>query len=311
LITWLSRFNKPWLHFIILGVVFLKLQGAIFSEPKTVIGPLHESRVKVLQQQWFTRFGRQPSAAQKEKMIADELDRDLLFQHALELELHLHDKIVYDQLLRNMRFLNMAEGKNNDELFQQAMDMQLHQGDEVVKRRLIKKVQERLLIENPPVASTEAQLRAAFADSREQFRLPVRFSILQLFFNREREAEVESVIATIQQQHLNAKTSRHLSSPFMSGYEFLGQTPKQLARHFGAQFVSELVKAGPVAGQWVGPIRSVYGLHYVWVMAIEPGREAQFEQVEPQVRRDLEAKARRQALQNAIAALRNDYEVRL
>jgi hypothetical protein len=97
----------------------------------------------------------------------------------------------------------------------------------------------------------------------------------------------------------------------MSGYEFHRQTPDQLSRHFGAQFVSELAQASPVAGQWLGPIRSIYGLHYVWINAIEPGREAQFTEVEPQLRRDLEAKARTQALHHNVALLRNEYEVRL
>ncbi len=307
----MTLFNRPWLHFVVLGIVFFTLKGVIFPEPKTVIGPLHESRIAALQQQWFTRFGRKPSAVQKQKMITDELERDLLFQHALDLEFHRRDKIVYDQLIRNMHFLNMAEGKNNKELFQQALEMQLHLGDEVVKRRLIGRVQEHLLKENPPTAPTEAQLRAAFSERKEQFRRPARLSITQLFFNQNREAELDAIVATIQQQNFDAKTARHLSSPFMSGYEFHRQTPEQLARHFGAQFVAELVKAGPAKGQWVGPIRSIYGLHYVWINAIEPGREAQFTEVELQLRRDLEAKARTQALHYNVALLRNEYEVRL
>jgi len=296
----------------VLGIVFFKVQAAMFPEPKIVIGPLHDSRREALEQQWFARVGQPPSARQKAKMIADELERDLLFQHALALELHLRDNIVFDQLIRNMHFLNMAEGKNNSELFQQALDMRLHQGDELVKRRLIEKVQQRLLADHPPAELTQAELRDEFSTRRAQFRLPASVSIAHVFFKPEREAELESLVATIQQQNLDAQTARHLSSPFMSGYEFKGQTPDQLARHFGAQFVSELAKAGPVAGQWLGePIRSVYGWHYVWVTAIEPGRDAQFEEVEPLVRRDLEDNARAQALQNAIAILRKDYEVRM
>jgi hypothetical protein len=306
-----TNFNKPRLHFIVLGVVFYNVQIAMFPEPKAVIGPLHASRIDTLQQQWFNRFGREPSAAQKQKMIADELERDMLFQHALDLDLHRRDKIVYDPLIRNMHFLNMAEGKDNSEMFQQALDMQLHLSDELVKRRLIEKVHERLLIKAPPAKPTEAQLRTEFSARKEQFRVPARLSISHLFFNREREAELESVISLIQENNLDAKTSRHLSSPFMSGYEFHSQTPDQLTRQFGAQFVSELAQASPVVGQWLGPIRSLYGLHYVWVSAIEPAREAQFEEVESQILRGLEAKARTQALQHAVAALRNDYEVKL
>ena len=61
--------NKPWLHFMLLGVVFYNVQGVIFPESKTVIGPLNASRIDTLQQQWLNRFGREPSAAQKQKML--------------------------------------------------------------------------------------------------------------------------------------------------------------------------------------------------------------------------------------------------
>ena len=141
-----ARLNRPWLHFLIVGVVFYQVQAIVFPEPKTVIGPLSESVQNALQQQWLTRFGNLPTAKQKTKMIADELDRDLLFQRALELHLHLHDSIVFDQLIRNMRFLDVRHRqKTSAELFQVALDMRLHLGDEVVKRRLIERMKQRLL----------------------------------------------------------------------------------------------------------------------------------------------------------------------
>ncbi|MFT6758056.1 MAG: hypothetical protein ACJA0M_001942 [Chitinophagales bacterium] len=305
----MARLNKPWLHFLVLGIVLYKLQGAMFPEPKTVIGPLEETRLEALQLQWFTRVGQQPSPSQKIKMITDELDRDLLFQRALDLELHLYDKTVYQQLIRDMRFLGMAEEKTEDELFQQAVAMRLHLGDEVVKRRLIQEMQRRLLFANPAVMPTKAQVLAEFSARKNQFRLPARYSIEHIFFNLDREAEVQSVIATIQQQQIDAGSAKRFSSPFMSGYKFHQQTPDQLVRLFGVQFVSTLINAGPIVGQPIGPIRSIYGMHYVWVTAIEPGRDAQLEEVEPQVRRDLEAKASKLALKNSITELRSKYEV--
>jgi hypothetical protein len=307
----LARLNKPWLHFLVLGIVLYKLQGAMFPEPKTVIGPLEETRLEGLQLQWFTRVGQQPSPSQKVKMIIDELDRDLLFQRALELELHLYDKTVYQQLIRDMLFLGMAEGKTEDELFQQALAMRLHLGDEVVKRRLIQEMQQRLLLANPAIMPTKAQVLAEFSARKNQFRHPAHYSIEHIFFNLDREVEANSAIATIQQQQLDAESAKRFSSPFISGYEFHGQTPDQLVRLFGVEFVSTLINAGPGVGQPIGPIRSIYGMHYVWVTAISPGRDAQLEEVEPQVRRELEAKASTKALKNAIAELRAKYEVRL
>lgn len=72
-----------------------------------------------------------------------------------------------------------------------------------------------------------------------------------------------------------------------------------------------LQEAQPQQQQWVGPIRSTYGLHYVWIVALEPARPAEFEEVRPQLSRDLESRARTEALQSAVRALREDYEVRI
>jgi parvulin-like peptidyl-prolyl isomerase len=83
-----------------------------------------------------------------------------------------------------------------------------------------------------------------------------------------------------------------------------------LARHFGASFVNNLLATDPQAGQWSGPVRSTYGLHYVWVSEVEPERDATLEEVRLQLVRDLESRARAVALRESIAALRDDYEIR-
>ena len=305
-----ARLNRPWLHFLIVGVVFYQVQAIVFPEPKTVIGPLSESVHNALQQQWLTRFGNLPTAKQKTKMIADELDRDLLFQRALELHLHLHDSIVFDQLIRNMRFLDADTKKTSTELFQVALDMRLHLGDEVVKRRLIEKMKQRLLTINPPIEVTETQIAAEFIARKHEFYRSPRYSFAHVFISSEREAELKSVIKTIQDQRLTARAARYLSSPFMSGYEFQAQTAEQLTRNFGVLFISDLAKLGPVVGQWYGPIRSSFGWHYLWISAIEQGRDARLDEVTRQLRYGLEVSARERALQTAMAALRSEYEVR-
>ena len=70
-----------------------------------------------------------------------------------------------------------------------------------------------------------------------------------------------------------------------------------------------LTEALPVAGEWLGPLRSTYGLHYVWVESIEPERNARLEEVHGQIQRDLSMQRKRDALQAAIVKLREEYEV--
>jgi hypothetical protein len=274
-----------------------------------VIGPLGEARLEALQQQWFASTGRLPKDEQMARMVAAELDRDMLFQRAIELELHLYDTVVYQRLLRNMRFLQLAEGKTDQELYEQALEMRLHLGDEVVKRRLIQVMEQLLLAANPPRPITEEALAAEFDKRKDELRRPPRYSIEHLYFNREREAEVESVIAAIQAQGLDATEAREFSSPFLPGYRFTRQSPDQLARHFGSAFVENLRATDPQPGTWRGPVRSTYGVHYVWVEDVEPSRDATLEEVRGLLQRDLESRERTRALRESIDAMRENYEV--
>jgi hypothetical protein len=306
---WLARLNRPWIHFILLGFLLFMLQGMVFPEPKPVVGPISEARTQALVEQWFKATGRPPSEEQVARMIAAELDRDVLFQRALELDLHLYDPVVYQRLLRNMGFLQLAADKNDQELYEQALEMRLHLGDEVIKRRLIQVMEQLLLAANPPADPTEMEIAAEFEQRREELRRPPRYTIEHVYFNRDREAEVEAVVTSIREQNLTPGQALEMSSPFLPGYRFSRQSPDQLARHFGAAFVTNLQQAGPRAGQWVGPVQSTYGQHLVWVSEIEPERDATLEEVRGLLQRDLESSARAEALAAGIARLRQHYEV--
>jgi hypothetical protein len=306
LFSWLKQ---PWLHFIVLGGLLFYLQGVFFPEPKPVIGPLGEARIEALNQQWFASVRRPPTPEQQTRMVQAELDRDMLFHRAISLKLHLYDTVVYQRLLRNMRFLQMGGDQTDEELYRMALDMRLHLGDEVIKRRMIQVMEQLMLAANPPAAPTEEEIAAEFEERREELRRAPRFSIEHIYFNRKREADAESVIAEINEKNLTAEQARELSSPFLPGYRFTRQTPDQLARHFGSSFVENLLQAEPEAGQWVGPVRSTYGVHYVWVSEMEPSRDATLDEVRQQLQRDLESRAKETALREGIAALREHYEI--
>lgn len=305
----LTRLNRPWIHFLVLGAGLFWAQGKLFPEPPVVIGPLSEVRVEALQQQWTSTVGRLPSEDQMQRMIVAELDRDMMFQRALELELHLYDTVVYQRLLRNMHFLGLADGRSDEELYKQALEMRLHLGDEVVKRRLIQIIEQLMLASNPPGAATDEEINSEFEKRREELRRPPRYSIEHIYFNREREGEIDAAIAKIREESLSPEQARELSSPFLPGYRFTSQTPEQLARHFGAAFVVNLEDSDPEAGQWSGPVRSTYGLHYVYVDALEPSRDATLEEVRVILVRDIESRARSAALQESTERMREDYEV--
>jgi hypothetical protein len=145
-----------------------------------------------------------------------------------------------------------------------------------------------LLAANPPRPITEEALAAEFDKRKDELRRPPRYSIEHLYFNREREAEVESVVAAIQAQGMDATEAREFSSPFLPGYRFTRQSPDQLARHFGSAFVENLRATDPQPGTW---------------------RDATLEEVRGLLQRDLESRERTRALRESIDAMRENYEV--
>ena len=308
----LTRLNKPWVHFIVLGVVFYLLQSALFPEPKPTVGPLSEARVETLQEQWRISKGRAPTEAQLAGFVAVELDRDMLLQHALDLEFHLHDSIVYQRLIRNMKFLQFPEGSSDTELFEQALEMRLHLDDEVVKRRLIQMMEQRLLARYSPAKPTEKDIEAAFQSRQEKLQRPPLYSFEHVFFSEDKAPKMSSVVAKIADHGLDIQAARSLGSPFVQGHRFLRQTPDQLNRNFGRHFVEALEKAlaeeVPVL-DWLGPIPSAYGFHYIWLEDFEPARDAQLNEVKQQLLVDLDYIAKKQALRCAIATLRSEYVV--
>ncbi|MGB2073634.1 MAG: peptidyl-prolyl cis-trans isomerase [Henriciella sp.] len=307
---WIARFNRPFVHFISLGFLLYVLQAALFPAPKTVVGPLSQTRIEVLEARWRSESGQPLTLEQRNDLIAAELDRDLLFQRALDLNYHLSDGIVYQRLIRNMEFLGMADEGSATDLFAQALQLQLHLDDEVVKRRLIQIMKRQLVRQYPPVPPDRAQLRAEFDRRSDEFRIPPFYSIEHLYFPVGGMADMQAAISRIGEQGLEIEAARDLSAPYLQGRRFVRQTPQQLAQNFGWNFVRNLARAQPGAQQWIGPIRSSFGWHYVWVEDLEAAREARFEEVEQRLLRDLEDQAEAKALQSAILALREKYDVR-
>ena len=306
----MTKLNQPWVHVLVLGAALFLFQGALIPEPKPAIGPLSDARIDALMAQWSSDNGRQMTSDQRDSLIAAELDRDMLFQRALELEMHLHDGIVRDRLIRNVHFLNLADGQSEADLFDKAIRMRLHLDDEVIKRRLIQIMEDRLLAERLPPEPSQAEIAQEFARRSQEFRLPPRYSIEQLYFPPERAADLGAISARISRNNLQIEDARALGAPFMQGQAFSSQTPAQLAQIFGLEFVRQFERSNPEAQHWIGPVKSIFGSHFVWVVAVEPARDATLADVEVKLRNDLEYAARAKALQCAIIETRQEYDWR-
>ena len=301
-------FSKPWLHFFLLGIILNDISGRIFPPSAPVIGPLSTERISTLQRQWMDVTRTVPTPLQLKSMIKSELDRDMMFHFALSKELHLHDPVVYQRLLRNMSFLDLSRGKPKEQVYKEAIDMRMHLGDEVIKRRMIQVVEQILVARNPPDPPSEKQIGETFEGRKKEFQRPNKYTLQHLYFPQSKSSNLSSAMNVIKTENLTPEEARKLSFPFLPGYKFVRQSGEQLSRRFGYEFTKNLQALDLSPNKWFGPIGSTYGQHLVWIDEIELARDAVLSEVRSELVRDLERNAYKDALAAELDKLRMKYE---
>jgi hypothetical protein len=98
-----------------------------------------------------------------------------------------------------------------------------------------------------------------------------------------------------------------LGQPTLLPYRMTLTRADLVARDFGASFAAAL-ETVPV-GEWVGPIDSSFGAHYVRVSDRTPAAVPQLAAVRDQVVREWENERRQRARSDAYAKMRGEYHV--
>ena len=297
------------LAFLVLGAIFYAVSQMLFPEPKPTVGPLAETRVQALVEEWQGLMGRKMTESELNGLLVAELDRDMLFMKALDLELHLVDPVIAQRLLRNVDFLGLYAEQSDAEKIQSALDMRMHLGDEVVKRRLIQLAEEWLLLSSPQPPISDQDVVDYYNDNQDQFWAPERYTFSHVFFPREREADMRELAAKLGTEIHDFDDALTYGAPFLPGYHFTRQTAEQLARQFGAGFVSNFLALPPSVGQWQAPIASTFGWHLVWLQDEEIGRTLTLDEARKNIVATLQRERRAKALDDAKFALRQDYEI--
>jgi len=98
-----------------------------------------------------------------------------------------------------------------------------------------------------------------------------------------------------------------LGKPTLLPHRMTRTAADLVARDFGPSFAATLEKV-PV-GEWVGPIGSSFGAHYVRVSDRTPASAPQLDAVRDHVVREWENERRQRARNDAYAKMRADYQV--
>ena len=266
-----SLLAEPMLHFLLIGVaLFATYQWRAPVDSGGRTIVITQGVVDDLVTQQVAARGREPSAAELNHLI----------------ESYVHDEILYRE--------GVMLGLDRDDL--------------VVKRRVRQKI-ELIAEEDASTRSpTDADLSAYLAANPARFVQPAAVTFEQVFLGPSTTgpAVVHAVVVT--GEVLRSGTDpQALGEPTLLPSR-MTQTPADLvARDFGDAFAAALVKA-PL-GEWVGPIGSSVGTHYVRVSERTPAVNPSLGAVRDQVVREWENARRLRARTDAYAKLRGEYDV--
>lgn len=193
----------------------------------------------------------------------------------------------------------------------EALALGLDRDDTVIRRRLRQKLE--FLVEDAADAAppTDAELQGWLDQHPEAFRVEPRIGFRQVYLDPGRrgpslDGDVRALLARLTAAGPSAAVDT-LGDRLMVPQEPEAMTPTDIAGLFGREFADEVVKIAP--GRWVGPVRSGYGVHLVYVRERTGGRTPALEEVRPVVERELLAARRKRQLDAMYDRLLERYRV--
>jgi PPIC-type PPIASE domain len=193
-------------------------------------------------------------------------------------------------------------------LYREGVRLGLERDDTVVKRRVRQKIE---MIAEEDAATrglSDAELSAYLVANPARFVQPAIVTFEQVFIGESTSGPGVVHAAALTREALRKDAdSGELGKPTLLPHQ-MTRTPADLvARDFGASFAAALEKV-PV-GEWVGPIDSSFGAHYVRVSDRTPAAAPQLAAVRDHVVREWENERRQRARNEAYTKMRGEYQV--
>ncbi len=315
----MHRFTRePLLHFFLLAILLLAAQSVAvpwFSQTHVANSVrVTAQQQRQLRDRWQRETGRASTAEEFQSLLHQYVNEQLLVREAQRLGLDRQDRVVRERLVKNMRFAtgesydNLNNVDNYQRLLEHAYTLGMAERDLVVRRRLFQVMRQKI---QSQVDVSEHEVRAWYQAHPEQFVRPTHYRLTQLFFNPELRGERAWFDArkTLAQLQRGEQTKAINSDAFLLAGELGWTTAKNLRAKLGIDFAARVELAEP--GVWIGPVGSAYGLHLVKVKDIAPTSIEEYADARAQAVAGAYAERDALALRDALAALRERYEIRV
>jgi hypothetical protein len=245
---------------------------AVDEGDRTIV--VSEAKIKTLARLWQKTRQRPPTRDELDGLIDDYVDEEVFYREAIKMGLDRDDIVIRRRLRQKLEFVaeDLADA----------------------------------------VEPTDEQLRQFLDDHPDRFRVAWQATFSQVFLNVDRRGDSlnDDVVRLLDElrDRGDAVNIHELGDPMRmlpAHHEKLRE--REIAGLFGPEFASRLLIVEP--GQWVGPIKSGYGVHLVLVHERTEGRVPELAEIRDVVKREWYGDRRAASKEDFYRGLREPYEV--
>ena len=189
-------------------------------------------------------------------------------------------------------------------LYREAVSIGLDQDDTIIRRRLRQKM-EFLLDDFTAVEPSDADLQQFLDENPDRFRADALISFVQVYLNEFSRDKAEAVLAKLQSGDV-AKPDE-LSESHLLPFRFDDASEAVVSAQFGEKFKTMLFDLE--VGQWIGPVDSPFGIHFVRIGNIVAGRIPGLAEIRKEVEREWLADFRKIAQKEILDQMKMGYTV--
>lgn len=311
--------RSPLVHFSVIGLSLFALQMWRVGERTSDLRPntqritIDEARISELRLTFHRQVGRNPNGRELDRMIAAEVDEEILFREALDQGLIVGDGGIQARLVQKMLFLDDgARFEDAGDLIKRAISLGLHQDDIVVRRILIQKMRRHAGRLPPDQIPSDDEIEQAYQRRSEEFREPDRRTLVHVFLSADRrgarlDADAAALLEQLTTNTITLQEAVALGDPFPLGHRLEKRSEHDLQRSFGVAFGRDVFQSA--LNRWSHPISSAYGQHLVWTVEAFPGNLPSLHKVAGRIRSEMDRERRDQRLEEFLTNQRNRYEI--
>lgn len=311
--------RSPLIHFLVIGLFIFALQVWRMTERSSDLPvntqsiTMDAAKISELRLSFQQQVGRDANGRELERMIATEVDEEILFREAIDNGLIKGDGGIHARLVQKMLFLDdAARFEDFGDLITRAISLGLHQDDIVVRRILIQKMRRHAGRLDPEQRPSEDEIEQAYQRRSEEFREPDRRTLVHVFLSADRRGaklgqDATALLEQLTTNPLSLQEAIALGDPFPLGHRLEKRSERDLQRSFGVSFGRDVFKSA--LNRWSRPIPSAYGQHLVWNVNAFPGNLPPLHEVVGRIRSEMEQERRDQRLEEFLTDQRSRYEI--